>query len=194
MRVGFDAVVEFERRGGDDSDRPLAVVRPGGGYPALGPVLHRTCKLLVARGWRLAVVSWSPTVEAPRDPLAYVEGAIRTASAGERPALLVAKSFGTHGASWAAAQQVPGIRWTPLTTEPGVREALRRMDERSIAIGGSADPSWQRGAFDGVRTRILEVPGADHSIELPSWEDSIEAQSAVLRSIDAHLRRLTPAG
>jgi hypothetical protein len=175
------------QRGSSEPDSLFAVVLPGSGYPALGPALHWPARLLAAAGWRLAVVSWTPETEGGSDPVAFVEGALGRAAGDDVPDLLLTKSLGSLAAPWALAHDVPGVWLTPLLGDPAVLEALRAMDDRSIVVGGSADAQWRQGAFEESEIAVLEVPGADHSLELPDWRASLAAQADVLERLAAHL-------
>jgi hypothetical protein len=150
-------------------------------------MLHWPARLLASAGWRLAVVSWSPETEGGADPVAFVERALQQAAGDDLPDVLLTKSLGSLAAPWAAEHDVPGIWLTPLLTEERVLAALRTMDDRSIAVGGSADRHWRSGALEGAALEVLEVPGADHSIELPDWRASLEAQSQVFERLAAHV-------
>ena len=174
-------------RGSTEPDSMFAVVLPGSGYPALGPVLHWPARLLAAAGWRLAVVAWSPETEGGTDPVAFVEGALRQAAADDVPDLLLTKSLGSLAAPWAAEHDVPGVWLTPLLGEDAVLAALAGMDDRSIAVGGTADRNWRPGALAEAELEVLEVPGADHSLELPDWRTSLEAQARIFERLAAHI-------
>ncbi|MEV4088629.1 hypothetical protein AB0J43_51055, partial [Nonomuraea fuscirosea] len=39
-------------------------------------------------------------------------------------------------------------------------------DAPTLLIGGTADPSWPAGAADRTGLEYLELPGADHGLEL----------------------------
>jgi hypothetical protein len=165
----------------------FAVVLPGSGYPALAPVLHWPARLLAGAGWRLKVVEWSPETEGGGDPVAFVERALQEACGDEEPDLLLTKSLGSLCAPWAVEHDVPGVWLTPLVGEAPVLAALRAMDERSIAVGGGADRLWRSGALDGADIEVLEVPGANHSLEVPDWRDSLASQSQVFDRLAEHL-------
>jgi hypothetical protein len=179
--------VKVVQRGSNDPDAMFGVVLPGSGYPALAPMLHWPARLLAAGGWRLAVVSWSPETEGGGDPVAFVERALQEAAGDAVPDLLLAKSLGTLAAPWAVERDVPGVWLTPLLGEGPVLTAIRAMDERSIAVGGGADRHWKAGSLAGAEIETLEVPGADHALELPDWRDSLTAQSRVFERLAEHL-------
>ena len=175
------------QRGSNDPDAMFGVVLPGNGYPALAPVLHWPARLLAAAGWRLAVVSWSPETEGGPDPVAFVLRVLQEASGDALPDLVIAKSLGTLAAPWAVEHDVPGVWLTPLLGDPKVLGALRAMDERSIAIGGSADRHWKAGSLAGADIEVHEVEGADHSLEQPDWRASMAAQAQVFDRLAEHL-------
>lgn len=175
------------QRGSTEPDSLFAVVLPGSGYPALGPVLHWPARLLAAAGWRLAVVSWAPETEGGRDPVAFVEGALQQAAGEDVPDLLLTKSLGSLAAPWAARNDVPGVWLTPLLGDPAVLAALQGMDDRSIAVGGTGDRNWRQGALEESGMEVVEVPEADHSLELPDWRASLAVQAEVFERLAAHL-------
>lgn len=170
-----------------EPDSLFAVVLPGSGYPALGPALHWPARLLAAAGWRVAVVSWSPQTEGGTHPVAFVEGALRQAAGDDEPDLLLTKSLGSLAAPWAAEHDVPGVWLTPLLGDGAVLAALRGMDDRSIAVGGTSDPHWRAGSLAGSGIEVLELEGADHSLELPDWRASLTAQAQMFERLAAHL-------
>ena len=152
------------------------------------PALHWPARLLAAAGWRLAVVTWSPETEGGTDPVAFVEGALRQAAGDDVPDLLLTKSLGSLAAPWAAEHDVPGVWLTPLLRRRGRARALREMDDRSHRR--SAAPRTRtgaRGALEESGVAVLEVPGADHSLELPDWRASLAAQAEIFESLAAHL-------
>jgi hypothetical protein len=179
--------VKVVQRGSTEPDSLFAVVLPGSGYPALGPALHWPARLLAAAGWRLAVVSWTPETEGGNDPVAFVEGVLQRAAGDDLPDLVLTKSLGSLAAPWAAEHDVPGVWLTPLLANEPVLAALQGMDDRSIVVGGTADAQWREGAFEDSGIAVLEVPGADHSLELPDWRASLEAQAQVFEGLAAHL-------
>lgn len=183
----WDLGVKIVQRGSTEPDSLFAVVLPGSGYPALAPVLHWPARLLAAAGWRLAVVSWTPETEGGSDPVAFVEGVLQRAAGDDLPDLLLTKSLGTLAAPWAARNDVPGVWLTPLLRDEAVLTALTGMDDRSIAVGGTADSHWQEGAFVDSGIAVIEVPGADHALELPDWRASLAAQAQLFEDLAAHL-------
>lgn len=177
--------------------RGVAVLLPGVGYTAQGPVLGWSAEVLVQQGWHVQAVAWEPRTEAGDDPFGYVAHVLETAfaAAPDHPErLVVGKSFGTRAAPWAAAERVPGIWLTPLFRDPHVVHAFGSFDRRSIAIGGDADEHWQPDALDGTAARVITVPGADHSLTIPGdWRRSLAIQRRIFETIDAHVGHLTPS-
>jgi hypothetical protein len=179
--------VKVVQRGSTEPDSLFAVVLPGNGYPALAPVLHWPARLLAAAGWRLAVVSWTPETEGGSDPVAFVESVLAQAAGDDVPDLLLTKSLGSLAAPWAAEHDVPGVWMTPLLRDEAVLTALSGMDDRSIAVGGTADPHWRDGVLRETEIAVLEVPQAGHTLELPDWRASLTAQAEMFEALAAHL-------
>jgi hypothetical protein len=178
---------------------------PGRGYSCEMPLLHRTTRALQASGWRVLQASWElgdlpsdprsfvtevaqrlQDAATPPDPAAAPEAATRPdAVAGPHgaPVVVVAKSLGTHAAPWAAERGYPAAWLTPVPTDPGVRAALQDYPAASLVVGGTADPLWEVG-FAGSG-RVMQIDGADHSLELPDWRATIEIHREVAEAVVA---------
>jgi hypothetical protein len=177
----------------DQGTPSWAIVLPGAGYSAQAPLLWYARRAALEAGRSVIVVTDVFDRQAD-DPVRWVEeraeatlSYVRTHDA--RP-LLIAKSLTSLAARFAAAERLPAVWLTPLIADQGTAVAaqvltgLRSGIEPRLLIGGSDDPSWDgRVASTLSNAEILELPGADHSLEAP--ED-------VARSLD-NLKRATDA-
>ena len=68
---------------------------------------------------------------------------------------------------------------------PGHSDALaRRIREyrtHNLIVGGTADLLWQTG-FRGTG-QVLEIKGADHSLEVADWRTSVQQHEAVASAV-----------
>jgi pimeloyl-ACP methyl ester carboxylesterase len=106
------------------------------------------------------------------------------------PALLcvVAKSISTRALLLPAAARLPGVWLTPLLTEPDLARAVAARVAPTLLVGGTADASWRGNAATLSSAEILEIPGADHALQInrdPSA--SLEALRQVVARLDAFL-------
>lgn len=146
------------------------LVLPGSGYTVDFPVLYWCCRALAWAGWHVEAVTWRVPREAQSDPLPFVESAAAAAEASAPPApttLVLAKSFGTYAAAWANRQGYAGVWLTPVLTDPELARALTQPGLPGLIVGGSADRLWNRAAAQRSGRQVLEVPGANHAMEVP---------------------------
>lgn len=171
---------------------PVAVLLPGVGYTAKGPLLHWCAELLSQAGWHVQGVEWTVDASALSDPKSFVEKAVAEAFNAAPPSsrrLIIAKSFGCFAAPWAHRNGVPGVWLTPVLTNEDVQLALIDASAADIAIGGEADELWLPETIADTRANVISVPKADHSLTIPGdWRGSLSAQAAIFESIANHLR------
>ncbi|MEJ5867669.1 hypothetical protein WDV85_07945 [Pseudokineococcus sp. 5B2Z-1] len=194
---GRGALDVVEVRPGDPQ-RVLTLL-PGRGYTPQAPLLHFTSSLLLERGWTVREVWWGrlpPTGDPETDARqALVEGerALRAVQAREH--VVVAKSLGTRLLPVARELGLPGVWLTPLLREDVVRGALGAPDKPSLLVGGTADnAAWDPEVAEQARLDgwdVLEVPGADHSLELPGdARGSLRVLEQVLDRVEGLIGRL----
>ncbi|MFP3580535.1 hypothetical protein SB659_13240 [Arthrobacter sp. SIMBA_036] len=167
----------------------VAVLLPGSGYPVEGPVLFWSGEILAALGWHVQAVRWTPGDAPSEDPHSFVTQAAELAFAATPQAaqrLIVAKSLSTLSIPWADAAQIPGIWLTPLLTDGLVRATLPGgFSKDDLFIGGSEDRLWDGGGGPDDAGTFFEVPGADHSLQIPNdWRASQRAQAEVFARIE----------
>ncbi|TDC80191.1 alpha/beta hydrolase [Streptomyces hainanensis] len=174
-----------------DRDR-VALVIPGMGYTPARPLLHFARAVLLHHGWTVQELWWQVPDGLSRWPagerIAWVERQVNEAVDAEGGAcrLLVGKSLGTLAAGVAADRRIAAVWLTPLLTDEFVAGALRRAEASTLLVGGTADGWWDAGIAASSGHEVLEVPAADHALELP---DDVAGSVDVLRQVVARLDR-----
>ena len=170
-----------------------AIVLPGAGYSAQAPILWYARRAALEAGRSVLVVTDLFDRQSD-DPVPWVqeraEAAFSHVRARDPHPLLVTKSLTSLAAPLAAQERLPAVWLTPLIANDGttvaaeVLSGLRAATEPRLMIGGSADSTWDRQLAASLpNAEILELPEADHSLEMP-WD--------VTRSL-ANLIRVTDA-
>ncbi len=96
---------------------------------------------------------------------------------------MIAKSLSTLALPAAQDRGLAGVWLTPLCDTPEIRDAV--ITAPALLVGGTADPTWDSqvaAALDGAE--VLEIPGADHSLQVPGGPD---ASLDVLRQVTARV-------
>jgi hypothetical protein len=172
----------------------VATILPGSGYTAQGPLLWYAAKVLHSAGWTVRTFSWdepSPDWSHARE----VYGAsLRDAPVpdGARH-LVVAKSLGSFALPVAAELGLPGAWLTPVLTGDAagpVRDAVAAGTAPALLVGGTADPLWDGGVAAASGTQVLEIDGADHSLEVGGWRRSHEILARVTAAVEELAARL----
>ncbi len=190
--VPFAMPTRFD--GGGDH---VAVVVPGLGYSPARPLLHFARSVLLQHGWTVQELWWQIpdgfaqfTVD---DRIAWVERQVTEAIEAEAGAcrLIVGKSLGSLACGIAADRNIPAAWLTPILTIDHVAAALRRAMEPTLLIGGSADKAWDSEIAASLRHEVLEVPSADHGLELAAdAAGSVEALRHVVSRLDSFIGSL----
>lgn len=81
--------------------------------------------------------------------------------------LVVGKSLGSLALPLVAQRGWPAIWLTPLLNRPELVAALKDMTGKTLLIGGAADASWNNTVAKVSGQQVLEMPGADHDLEIP---------------------------
>jgi pimeloyl-ACP methyl ester carboxylesterase len=161
-----------------------AVVLPGQFYPTRAPVLWFAREAAMAAGWGALEVLGEPGTHP--DGLGWERECAERAldAAGDARVLLIGKSLASLLAGEISERGLAAVWLTPLLTEDSVIEGLARARRPTLLAGGTADPVWRAEAIpDNAALEVLEVPGADHSLQVDGDLDA---------SLDA-LRRLVAA-
>ena len=161
----------------DQGSATWAIVLPGAGYSVQAPVLWYARRAMLEAGRSVLTVT-DVFDRQSDDPIPWVEQRAEAALSHVRRRdphpLLIAKSLTSLAARLASAEGLPAVWFTPLIAAEGsaiaeqVLTGLRSATEPRLLIGGSDDPSWDgRVAVTLSNAEILELPGADHSLEAP---------------------------
>lgn len=159
----------------------LAIVLPGGGYTPLGPAIRFPVLAAEELRYRSTAVEYPPEAVRVRDVPTIVEAArVQVADAIDsvpvHRAVVIAKSMGT-GVVVELAELLGDVRelavvWvTPLFGEPGIRDRAMRSGWRSLIVCGEADPyhdpAGVMAVADALDAQVIELPRADHALEVP---------------------------
>lgn len=148
------------------SNGRVAVVLPGRAYTPNHPVLYYTREVLRAEGWSVEEVWWNPEDLLSEDAVITRASQALTKVADQKP-LVVGKSLGSLALPIAAARGWPAIWLTPLLYHPDLISALKVATSKMLLVGGTADDSWNGTIAKESGLQVLELPGADHSLEMP---------------------------
>ncbi|MFJ6456175.1 hypothetical protein [Paenarthrobacter sp. NPDC091669] len=153
-----------------------------------GPVLFWAGEMLGSLGWHVQAVRWTADDSPSAAPHEFAAEAAEQAFAASPAAdqrLIVAKSFSTLSIPWAEEARIPGIWLTPLLTDERVRSTIGASSKDDLFIGGSQDKLWDGGRKSESEKTFFEVPGADHSLQIPGdWRASQQAQAEVFTRIE----------
>lgn len=192
------SALSFPTRFDGDPDR-VALVVPGVGYSPARPLLHFASAALVRHGWTVQELWWQIPDEfvefTVEQRIAWVERQVAEAVDAEGGAcrLLVGKSLGSFAASLAADRALAAAWLTPVLAVDHVARALHRATAPTLLIGGSADKLWDRGVADSTGHQVLELPAADHGLELPDDVlGSVDLLRAAVARLDTFLGALPP--
>jgi hypothetical protein len=163
-----------------------AIVAPGGGYGADGPLLMYARLAVERRGGLVRPIVWelSRGSDFSRQRLrvaSQVESAVEelTAATGAAP-VVIGKSLGSLAAPVAADRGLAAVWFTPLLTDELTVAALRRATGRCLLVGGTADRFWDGQAARSLPAEVVEVDGADHGMFVPG---RLAASAAVLGQV-----------
>jgi pimeloyl-ACP methyl ester carboxylesterase len=163
-----------------------AIVAPGGGYGADGPLLMYARLAVQSRGGHVQPIAWKlsrdPDVGQQRRQVAsQVESAVEemTAATGAAP-VVIGKSLGSLAAPLVADRGLAAVWFTPLLTDEPTVAALRRATGPCLLVGGTADRFWDGQAARSLPARVVEIDGADHGMFVPG---RLAASAAVLGQV-----------
>ena len=172
--------------------RATALMLPGRGYSCDMSLLGWTTRALQGAAWKVLQAGWDPSA-VPDDPHGFIHEVARHLDEMERPAgpvLIVAKSLGTLAADWGAAEGYPAVWLTPILNDSARAAPIRDYPRDNLVVGGTADSLWQVG-FRGTG-QVLEIDGADHSLEVADWRTSIRHHQTVAAAVAAFAAELLP--
>ena len=73
---------------------------------------------------------------------------------------------------------------TPILTEASIATAVRNLSTPSLLVGGTKDPLWDAEVARQSAADVLELEGANHSLE---FGESHEPSLAALRQVVARV-------
>ncbi|MDT0342292.1 alpha/beta hydrolase [Streptomyces litchfieldiae] len=177
----------------------VAIVIPGVSYSPARPLLHFARSVLLQHGWTVQELWWQIPDDFPRlpveDRIAWVEWQVGRAIDAERGAcrLLIGKSLGSLACGVAADRNLAAAWLTPVLTIDYVAHSLWRAKAPTLLVGGSADKLWDPRIAESVRHGVLEIPGADHALEIANdTAGSVEALRQVVSRLDRFIGSLEP--
>jgi hypothetical protein len=167
----------------------VALLLPGRGYTVQGPLLRFAAHVLNDVGWTTRALVWDSEPTDAREVYAEV---LRRAVADEPQVqhVVVGKSLGTLALPAAAALNLPGAWLTPILDEEcaaellGAVEAFVAADTPVLLAGGTADPLWDSARARASGATVVEIPDANHSLEVPGdWRRSVDALTQVTDAV-----------
>jgi hypothetical protein len=82
----------------------------------------------------------------------------------------------------AVERALPGVWLTPILTEASIATAVRNLSAPSLLVGGTRDRLWDAEVARQSAADVLELEGANHSLE---FAESVEPSLAALRQVVA---------
>ena len=140
-------------------------VFPGRGYTPDRSLLYYCRMLLLDRGWTVREVWWADGDKTDSEAaLAQATEELDAVSSGLH--LVVAKSLGSFALPLAVERGLPGVWLTPILTEALIATAVRDLSAPSLLVGGTKDRLWDGEVARKSAADVLELDGANHSLEL----------------------------
>ncbi|MBA2556352.1 MAG: alpha/beta hydrolase [Chloroflexi bacterium] len=177
----------------DQGARAWAIVLPGAGYSTQAPLLWYARRAALEAGRNVLVLNDAfagGREDEARWVEARAEAALSHVRGQDQHPLLITKSLTSLAAPLAARERLAAVWLTPLISADGsavakhVLAGLQAATEPRLLVGGSADATWDgRFAASLLAAQILELPGADHSLEVTN-----DAMTSL-----AHLKAVTVA-
>lgn len=147
------------------SNGRTAVLFPGRAYTPDRPLLHYAREVLLAQGWSVEEVWWdSADLLSDESVLRRMEMVLDAVASGA--SLVVAKSLGTLAMPSVIRRGLPAIWLTPLLNRSDLVVASKNIVAQTLLVGGSADETWDGVIARASGQQVLELPDADHSLEV----------------------------
>ena len=165
-------------------------VFPGRGYTPDRSLLYYCRMLLLDRGWTVREVWWADGDKTDSEAaLTQAKEELDAVSSGLH--LVVAKSLGSFALPLAVERGLPGVWLTPILTEASIATAVRDLSAPSLLVGGTKDRLWNGEVARQSTADVLELDGADHSLELgESVGPSLAALQQVVGRVATFVDRL----
>lgn len=144
----------------------VAVLLPGRSYSPHHPVLYYAWNVLRTKGWSIEEVWWD--AEDLVSEKALIERVTMTLDKfADQVPLVVGKSLGSLALPLVTERGWPAIWLTPLLDIPELVDALQRVRSKTLLVGGTVDDAWDGNVAKASGQQVLELPGADHGLEIP---------------------------
>jgi len=143
-----------------------AVLLPGLSYSPNHPVLYYAREVLLVQGWSVKEVNWNPEDIVSEDAV-IGRAKVVLAEVVDCNPLVLGKSLGSLALPWVVQNGWSAIWLTPLLNRPELITALKNVTGKTLLIGGTADNSWNSKVARESGQQVLEMPGADHGLEIP---------------------------
>lgn len=174
-----------------DPDR-VVVILPGAQYLPFAPLLWFAREVASSKGWSVLDV-WDEYLDRSEDPWRWVEERAEAAlaRAGDARVVLVTKSITSRAVRIAAERSLPGIWLTPLLHNDEIAAGFSALQAPALLVGGTADESWDGAGARRSEHEVLELDGADHSLQIPGHPlASVDALRRVVARIDEFIEEL----
>jgi len=164
------------------------------------PLLWYSGHLLAELGWQVWQVWYDyrdSTERIPQRMKSEVAEVLTKAQKGPfEQYLLVGKSLGTVAMAYAYADpalaRARGIWLTPVMDVSEVRKAMLNPSAPGLAVFGTQDPAADPSLVPELKKRleVLEIPEADHGLEVPSTLESLKIMSTYLENLETFLYKM----
>jgi len=176
----------------DGNPERCAVLLPGMAYPTRAPVLWFAREAALALGYSALEVLGEPVEHA--DKLGWerdcAERAI--AEAGSARVVVIGKSLASLLAGEMSDRNLPAAWLTPPLTVPSMIEALSRVRNPTLLLGGAVDAMWKADAIpDNPVLQVVELLDVDHALQLAGDPvASLDALRQMTEALTAWLQRI----
>jgi predicted alpha/beta-hydrolase family hydrolase len=168
----------------DGSPERYAVILPGMVYPTRAPVLWFAREAAMGLGYSALEVLGEPVDHA--DKLGWERECAERAIAETGPAsvVVIGKSLASLLAAEISDRNLPAVWLTPPLTEPSMIDALTRVRNPTLLLGGNADAMWKADAIpDNPALQVVELPDVDHALQVAG--DPVASLEALRQMTDA---------
>jgi predicted alpha/beta-hydrolase family hydrolase len=168
----------------DGSPERYAVLLPGMVYPTRAPVLWFAREAAMRLGYSALEVLGEPVDHA--DKLGWERECAERAIAetGSASVVVIGKSLASLLAAEISDRNLPAAWLTPPLTEPSMIDALTRVRNPTLLLGGSADAMWKADAIPhNPALQVVELPDVDHALQVAG--DPVASLEALRQMTDA---------